>query len=93
MHREAEEAFNANHWSEKTKRLITPLKDRLGRLRKRHTFTNDREMSPVERACFFPAIDRAYVYGPHLGKPSAWGESLARIEDALREYGLPKDDD
>jgi hypothetical protein len=91
LHRDAEQAFNQNHRSEKTKQLIAALKDHLAKLYKKRTHSNDAQMSEVETACFFPAIHRAFVDAPDLGSPRTWEGGLSRIEDALKEYGLPKD--
>jgi hypothetical protein len=91
LHRDAEQAFNLNRRSERTKQLIADLKNCLATLYKKRTHSNDPQMSDVERECFFPAIHRAYVDAPNLAAPKTWEEGLSKIEDALKEYGLPKD--
>lgn len=91
LHHDAEQAFNLNRRSERTKQLITDLKDCLKELYKKRTHSNDAQMSKVETACFFPAIHRAFVDAPNLAAPKTWEEGLSKIEDALKEYGLPKD--
>jgi hypothetical protein len=43
-------------------------------------------MSEIERAFFWPAIQKAYAKRPNLRKSSTWNEGLSDIEYYLRYY-------
>jgi len=49
------------------------------------------QMSHVETAYFWPAIDEAYVRAPNLAKRNTWQEGLSEIELNLRHF-RPRDD-
>jgi predicted transcriptional regulator len=75
LHRRAEKAMN--------KESIAALKSQLKDYYER---ADDSRMSAVERACFWPAIQEAYVRSPNLARPQTWRDGLYEIELNLRYY-------
>ncbi|SRR6266436_4374133 len=70
-----------------SKESIRVVKDRLGEYRKvGNTNEGKRQMSPVEKAYFWPAINEAYVRAPNLNAPKTWRDGLYEIQWSLRYY-------
>lgn len=66
---------------------ITVITSRLKCLYKKgNTQRAQDQMSEIERAFFWPAIQEAYVKQPSLKKSSTWREGLSEIEYYLRYY-------
>jgi hypothetical protein len=79
LHHRAEEAMN--------KGTITVLKTRLREYYKMGDTEKGRnQMSPIESAWFWPAIQRAYVGSPNLASPKTWHDGLYEIGLNLRYY-------
>jgi len=69
------------------KETVAGLKNRLKEYYKMgDTNKGSDQMSPVERAFFYPAIRDAYVRSPKLNSPKTWREGLYEIESNLRYY-------
>jgi len=70
-----------------TKETITGITSRLKCFYKKgNTEKAQSQMSEIERAFFWPAIQEAYVKSPDLKKSSTWSEGLSDIERYLHHY-------
>ena len=70
-----------------TKETITGITSRLKCFYKKgNTEKAQSQMSEIERAFFWPAIQEAYVKSPDLKKSSTWNEGLSDIEHYLHHY-------
>ena len=70
-----------------TKDTITGIIFRLKCLYKKGNAEKAQDrMSKIERAFFWPAIQKAYVKRPNLRESSTWNEGLSDIEYYLRYY-------
>ena len=70
-----------------TKETITGITSRLKCFYKKgNTEKAQSQMSEIERAFFWPAIQEAYVKSPDLKKSSTWNEGLSDIERYLHHY-------
>jgi hypothetical protein len=54
--------------------------------KKGNTLRGERQMSPVEQRYFWPAVVRAFVRAPNLGKPGTWDDGLYEIRLNLMYY-------
>jgi len=69
------------------KETIAALKSRLKEYYKKGSGDKaQRQMSKVERAFFWPAIQDAYVHAPNLNSRSTWPGGLYDIDDYLRHH-------
>jgi hypothetical protein len=54
--------------------------------KKGNTLRGERQMSPVEERYFWPAVVKAFVRAPNLGKRSTWDDGLYEIRLNLTYY-------
>ena len=79
MARRAEKAMDKQNISALRSRLETYYDEG-------NTQTARDQMSPIERAFFWPAVREAYVKAPNLASPTTWLEGLYDVASSLRYY-------
>jgi len=70
---------------------VEELKSHLKDLYDKYNHTAEPQMSPVEHAWFWPAIQDAYVIAPNLSSPKTWAEGLEAVRTNLRYRRPPED--
>ena len=60
------------------------ISDVKAELKKYFRQRDDKNFSKIERQCFWPAIHKAYVRSPHLGRPQTWRTGLYEIRLQLK---------
>jgi hypothetical protein len=71
------------------RRTVADLNFRLKELFKKNKRRLGPAMSPVERAYFWPAIQKAYVSAPKLSSPKTWPTGVAEIKINLYSQRPP----
>jgi hypothetical protein len=83
----AEEALQTGSIAAKV--AVEDLKRRVTELFKKNKHGSGPRMSPIEEACFWPAIQHAYIQLPKISSPKSWAARVSKVKISLSSASRP----